>query len=191
VTVHLTPGGNTPLTADRPGLNRLQVGLGWNFPDGTAPFDLDACALLVQANGQVRGDTDLVFFNNPADAAGSVRYGGDSLDGAGHGDDEVLTITLDRVPAEIAKVVLCVTIHDAADRHFGGVDGAYIRLLNLDGGEELARFELQQDFTGMTAMLFGEVYRHNGAWKFRALGMGLDGGLRALVSSFGVKIADS
>jgi tellurium resistance protein TerD len=189
MTVRLSPGGNTPLTAERPGLRRVRVGLGWNFPEGSEPFDLDASALLVQSNGQVRGEDDLVFYNHPADAAGSVRYGGDSLDGAGGGDDEVVTINLDQVPTDISKIVLCVTIHESAGKDFGQVDGAYIRLEDLENGEELARFELQNDFTGATALLFGEVYRHNAAWKFRALGMGLEGGLRALISSFGVTVA--
>ncbi|WP_189066409.1 TerD family protein [Deinococcus seoulensis] len=188
MSVLLTSGGNTSITEHRPGLHRLRVGLGWKFPDDREPFDLDASALLVQANGQVRGDGDFIFYNHPADAAGSVRYGGDSLDGAGEGDDEVITIDLERVPAEIAKVIVCVTIHEAAGHHFGHVGDAYIRLQNLDDGEEIVRFDLDQNFTGMTAMLFGEVYRHNGTWKFRALGMGFEGGLRTLISSFGVAV---
>ncbi|MBB6018637.1 TerD family protein [Deinococcus radiopugnans] len=185
----MTPGANVPLTAERPGLSLVRIGLGWNFPEGTVPFDLDASALLVQPNGKLRGDDDLVFYNNPSDPALSVHYGGDNTDGAGEGDDERLTVRLDRVPAEISKVVICATIHDAEDKHFGLVDGAYIRLQNLEDGEELARFELQRDFNEVTAMLFGELYRHNGAWKFRALGMGFKGGLEAVVTNFGVQVS--
>ena len=188
MSASMSAGANVPLTADRPGLSVVRVGLGWNFPAGTEPFDLDASALLVQANGKLRGDSDLVFYNNPSDPALSVQYGGDSQDGAGDGDDERLTVRLDRVPAEIAKVVICATIHNAEDKHFGLVDGAYVRLQNLEDGEELARFELQRDFNEVTAMLFGELYRHNGAWKFRALGMGFKGGLEAVVTNFGIQV---
>ncbi|SMB77818.1 TerD family protein [Deinococcus hopiensis] len=188
MTIQLTSGNNTSLTANHPGLQRVQVGLGWNFPEGSEPFDLDASALLVQSNGQVRSDNDFVFYNNAEDIDMSVRYGGDSLNGIASGDDEVIVIELNRVPVEISKVVLCATIHEAVGRDFSNVNGAYIRLLNLENSEEIARFDLQENFLGMTAMLFGEVYRHNAAWKFRALGMGLEGGLRALVSSFGVNV---
>lgn len=149
------------------------MGLGWDArsTDGQ-DFDTDASAFLLAANGKVRGDSDFIFYNNLTSSDGSVTHTGDNRTGEGDGDDESLKIKLDAVPSDVDKIIFVVTIHDAQARRqsFGQVSGAFIRLVNDDNQTEVARYDLTEDASTETAMLFGELYRHNGEWKFRAVG---------------------
>ncbi len=192
MAVTLSKGGNMSLSKTDPALQRVMVGLGWEARSTTgADFDLDASAFLVQANGRVRSDDDFIFYNQLQSTCGSVQHTGDNRTGAGDGDDESLELALGQIPASIEKVVFCVTIHDADSRrqNFGQVSEAFMRLVNLDTGVELARFDLGEDYSTETAMIFGEIYRHQGDWKFRAVGQGFAGGLAALCGQFGVQVA--
>ncbi len=169
----------------------MRVGLGWDtrVTDGSA-FDLDASVFLLGDTGKVRSDADFVFYNNKNGGNGSVVHQGDNLTGEGSGDDEVVAVSLDQIPAEIQKLSFAVTIHDADARrqNFGMVSNAFIRVLNEAGGTEIARYDLSEDASTETAMIFGELYRHNGEWKFKAIGQGFAGGLGPLASSFGVNV---
>lgn len=192
MAVTLSKGGNMSLSKTDPALQRVMVGLGWEARSTTGTdFDLDASAFLVQANGRVRSDDDFIFYNQLQSTCGSVQHTGDNRTGAGDGDDESLELALGQIPASIEKVVFCVTIHDADSRrqNFGQVSEAFMRLVNLDTGVELARFDLGEDYSTETAMIFGEIYRHQGDWKFRAVGQGFAGGLAALCGQFGVQVA--
>ncbi len=192
MAVTLSKGGNMSLSKTDPALQRVMVGLGWEARSTTgADFDLDASAFLVQANGRVRSDDDFIFYNQLQSTCGSVQHTGDNRTGAGDGDDESLELALGQIPASIEKVVFCVTIHDADSRrqNFGQISEAFMRLVNLDTGVELARFDLGEDYSTETAMIFGEIYRHQGDWKFRAVGQGFAGGLAALCGQFGVQVA--
>lgn len=192
MAVTLSKGGNMSLSKTDPALQRVMVGLGWGARSTTgADFDLDASAILMQANGRVRSADDFIFYNQLQSTCGSVQHTGDNRTGAGDGDDESLELALGQIPASIEKVVFCVTIHDADSRrqNFGQVSEAFMRLVNLDTGVELARFDLGEDYSTETAMIFGEIYRHQGDWKFRAVGQGFAGGLAALCGQFGVQVA--
>lgn len=189
MAVSLTKGGNVSLSKEAPGLKKIVLGLGWDprKTDGKE-FDLDAMVFLTADTGKVRSDADFVFFNNKSSADGSVVHGGDNRSGAGDGDDETIAIDLDRVPADVTKIVATVVIYEGKERgqNFGMVDKAYIRVLNGDGGAEIARFDLSEDAGTVTAMIFGEIYKNGADWKFKATGQGYDGGFQALVQSYGV-----
>ena len=189
--VSLSKGGNLSLSKEAPGLKKITVGLGWQAraTDGQ-PFDLDASAFMLTAEGKVQSDAGFIFYNQPKSAEGSVHYLGDNRTGDADGDDEQITVDLDAVPAAITKVAFSVTIHDAVARaqSFGQVSNAFIRVVNQDGGVELARYDLTEDYAGETALIFGELYRHNGEWKFKAVGQGYNGGLAALAKGFGVDL---
>ncbi|MDO9140311.1 MAG: TerD family protein [Methylobacter sp.] len=191
MAVSLTKGGNVNLSKEAPGLNKIAVGLGWDAraTDGAA-FDLDASAFLVKMDGKVRSDSDFCFYNNKVVGDGAVQHQGDNLTGAGDGDDEVVKVELSKVPAELDKIVFSVTIHDAEARkqNFGQVSHAYIRICNEDGGAEIARYDLSEDASVETAMIFGEIYRVGTEWKFKAVGQGFAGGLGPLAASFGVNV---
>ncbi|GAA4019213.1 TerD family protein [Deinococcus rubellus] len=187
--VSLTKGGNVSLSKEAPGLKKISVGLGWDTrrTDG-ADFDLDAMVFLVNDTGKVRNDQDFVFFNNKTSSDGSVVHQGDNRTGAGEGDDEVINVDLDKVPADVQKIVVAVVIYEGQTRgqNFGMVEKAYARVLNGDGGAEIARYDLTEDGGTVTAMIFGEVYRNGGEWKFKAIGQGFNDGFQALVKSYGV-----
>lgn len=189
--VSLSKGGNVSLTKEAPGLKAIVVGLGWKprATDGQA-FDLDASVFLLNANGTVRSDADFVFYNNKTGGNGSVEHTGDNRTGDGDGDDEGVKINLESVPADVTKLVFGVTIHEADQRrqNFGQVADAYIRVVNQDGGAEIARYDLSEDGATETAMIFGEVYRHGSEWKMKAIGSGFAGGLGPLAKSMGVNI---
>ena len=189
MAISLQKGGNVNLSKEAPGLTKVIIGLGWDprSTDGAA-FDLDGSAYMLKADGKVRADNDFIFYNNLKSSDGSVVHGGDNTSGSGEGDDEKLTIDLSKVPAEIDKVSFCVTIHeaDARKQNFGQVSKAYIRCLNADGEKELARYDLSEDGSTETAMIFGELYRAGAEWKFKAIGQGFAGGLGPLARSFGV-----
>jgi tellurium resistance protein TerD len=189
--VVLTKGGNVNLSKEAPGLKNISVGLGWDTraTDGAA-FDLDASAFMLKADGKVRSDADFIFFNNLKSADGSVQHTGDNRTGAGDGDDEVIKIDLSRVPADVEKVAFTVTIYDgqARNQSFGQVNRAYIRVVNDAGGVEVARYDLSEDASTVTAMIFGELYRAGGDWKFKAIGQGFNQGLGPLAANFGVQV---
>ena len=187
--VSLSKGGNVSLSKEAPGLKTIRVGLGWDtrVTDGGA-FDLDASAFVLNAEGKVRSDGDFIFYNNKNGAGGAVVHQGDNTTGEGEGDDEVVMVHLDKLPPDVAKVNFSVTIHDADSRkqNFGMVTNAFIRVVNDAGGSEIARFDLSEDASTNTAMIFGELYRHGDEWKFKAIGQGFDGGLAPLAKSMGV-----
>jgi tellurium resistance protein TerD len=189
--VTLAKGGNVSLSKAAPNLTQVAVGLGWDARSTTgSDFDLDASALLCQ-NGRVLGDAWFVFYNNLTSPDGSVEHTGDNLTGDGDGDDETILIDLSKVPAHCDKIVFPVSIHDAENRgqSFGQVSNAYIRILNQADGQELARYDLSEDASSETAMIFGEVYRYSGEWKFRAVGQGYASGLRGIALDFGVNVS--
>jgi len=189
MAISLQKGGNVNLSKEAPNLTKVIVGLGWDprATDGAA-FDLDASAFLQKNDGKVRGDADFVFYNNLKSTDGSVIHLGDNTTGVGEGDDEKLTVDLARVPPEVDKISFCVTIHDADARrqNFGMVGKAFIRCVDANGEKELARFDLSEDSSVETAMIFGELYRAGADWKFKAVGQGFKGGLGPLARSFGV-----
>ncbi|QOY92781.1 TerD family protein [Massilia sp. UMI-21] len=189
MAISLQKGGNVNLSKEAPGLKKVVIGLGWDprATDGAA-FDLDGSAYLLKNDGKVRGDLDFIFYNNLKSSDGAVVHAGDNLTGGGDGDDEKITVDLGAVPADIERISFAVTIHDAEARrqNFGMVAQAYIRCLNADGNAELARYDLSEDGSIETAMIFGELYRYGGEWKFRAIGQGFKGGLGPLARSYGV-----
>ncbi len=192
--VSLQKGGNVNLSRDNPGLKSINVGLGWDVRSSSGTdFDLDAVAFLLTEFSdrfKVRSDTDFIFYNNLVSTCGSVRHMGDNTTGVGEGDDEVIEISLDRVPPDVVKIRVCVTINeaDARRQNFGMVSGAFMRVVNNDDGVELARFDLSEDASVETAMVFGEVYLHGGEWKFKAVGQGFAGGLTTLAKECGVSL---
>lgn len=189
--VSLQKGGNVNLSKEAPGLSEVIVGLGWDprATDGQE-FDLDASAFLLKPDGKVTSDAGFVFYNNAKSEDGSVQHTGDNKSGAGEGDDESINVSLAKVSAGIDKVAFTVTIHDAEARRqsFGMVGNAYIRVVNKADGKELARYDLTEDGSTETAMIFGELYRNGTDWKFRAVGQGFKGGLGPLAKNFGVNV---
>jgi tellurium resistance protein TerD len=189
--VSLAKGGNVSLTKAAPNLTAVLVGLGWDVRSTTgADFDLDASALLLDASGKVPSDRHFVFFNNLTSPDGSVEHTGDNLTGEGEGDDEVVKVSLTTVPAECERIVFPVSIYDADNRGqtFGQVRNAFIRIVDQSNGTELARYDLSEDASTETAMVFGELYRHQSEWKFRAVGQGYASGLAGIAMDFGVNV---
>ncbi|MCX7067610.1 MAG: TerD family protein [Methylococcales bacterium] len=189
--ISLNKGGNISLSKTDPTLKNIIVGLGWDArPTDGADFDLDASAFMVKADGKVRSDSDFIFYNQMKSTCGSVEHTGDNRTGAGEGDDEALIVLLDKVPADIERIVFTVTIHDAESRkqNFGQVSNAFIRVVNKDSNNEVARFDLSEDASIETAMTFGEIYKHGSEWKFKAVGQGYSGGLAALARQYGISI---
>lgn len=184
-------GQKVSLEKVAPGKKEFLVGLGWDTraTDGQ-DFDLDASAFLLGENGKVKSEADFIFYGKETDAAGSVVYGGDNLTGQGDGDDETIMVDLSKVPGDVGKIALTVTIHEADLRgqNFGMVSNAFIRLVDKNTGEEVLRYDLSEDYSIETALVFAELYRHNGEWKFAAVGQGYEGGLAALAVSYGVDI---
>ncbi len=192
MAVNLTKGQKVDLTKGSPGLTKLLIGLGWdiNKYDGGASFDLDTAAFLLGADRKTTSDADFVFYGNLKHPSGSVEHLGDNLTGEGEGDDEQIKVNLAEIPASIEKVAFTATIYDAEARNqnFGQVSNAFIRVVNEDTGEELIRYDLCEDFSIETAVVVAEIYRHNGEWKFNAIGGGFQGGLKALCQNFGVNV---
>lgn len=191
MAVSLSKGGNVNLSKEAPGLTNIKIGLGWDAraTDGAA-FDLDAVGFLLKADGKVLSDSSFIFYNNLTSECGSVVHEGDNLTGEGEGDDEAIRVDLVKVPADVDKFVVAVTIHEAEARNqnFGQVSNAFIRVLNGANNTEIARYDLSEDASVETAMIFGEVYRHGSDWKFRAVGQGFAGGLGPLAASYGVSV---
>jgi tellurium resistance protein TerD len=189
--VSLSKGGNVSLSKEAPGLTAVLVGLGWDARSTTgSDFDLDASALLCTDAGKVASDQHFVFFNNLKSPDGSVEHTGDNLTGEGEGDDEAIKVNLAGVPPEITKIVFPVSIYDGDKRgqSFGQVRNAFIRVVNQDGGAEIARYDLSEDASTETAMVFGELYRNGAEWKFRAVGQGYASGLSGIATDYGVNI---
>ncbi|MCB1711039.1 MAG: TerD family protein [Candidatus Riesia sp.] len=191
MAISLTKGGNVSLTKVAPTLTKMNIGLGWDVraTDG-APFDLDAIAFIQNNTSKVRSDSDFIFFNNKTSSCGSVVHQGDNLTGDGDGDDEVITVDLSKVPSDVDKLDVCVTIYDAATRKqtFGQVSNAFIRIVDAVSNTEIARYDLSEDGSTETALVFGQLYRHNSEWKFKAIGQGFAGGLAPLAKHYGVNV---
>ncbi|MDR1109526.1 MAG: TerD family protein [Deltaproteobacteria bacterium] len=191
MAVTLVKGGNISLSGEVPGLKSVFVGLGWDSRETEGDdFDLDASAFLLKADGKVRGDEDFIFYNNLTSSDGSVEHTGDNLVGGSEGDDEVIKVNLEAVPDVIQKISFTVSIYDAEARrqNFGMVSNAFIRIVNQLDNKEIVKFDLSEDMSTETAMIFGEIYRHKGEWKFKAVGQGYVGGLGALAQRFNVDI---
>ncbi|MFJ7974003.1 TerD family protein [Psychrobacillus sp. NPDC096389] len=188
--INLSKGQKIDLTKTNPGLKNVLVGLGWdtNRYSGGDDFDLDASAFIVDGNGKAFNEKSFIFYNNLQSEEGSVIHTGDNRTGDGDGDDEQLLVKLPLVPSVVQKVVFTVTIHDADERkqNFGQVSNAFIRIVNEDTNEEIVRYDLGEDFSIETALVVGEIYRHNNEWKFNAIGSGFQGGLAALINEFGL-----
>ena len=190
MAVSLSKGGNVSLSKEAPGLTAVTVGLGWDVRTTTGEeFDLDGSALLL-TDGEVSSDENFVYFNNLVSPDGSVEHTGDNLTGEGEGDDEAIKVTVTAVPPDVDKLIVAVTIHDAQARgqNFGQVENAFIRIVNDENAVEIARYDLSEDASVETAMIFGEVYRHGDEWKFRAVGQGYTGGLGPLAQSYGINV---
>ncbi|WP_295584091.1 TerD family protein [uncultured Oscillibacter sp.] len=191
--INLTKGQKVDLTKGNPSLSKIVVGLGWdvNVYDSGAAFDLDAAAFMLGANGKCPTEKEFVFYGNLSHASGSVKHMGDNLTGEGDGDDEQIVVDLSKVPANVERIAFTVTIYDAESRHqnFGQVSNAYIHIQDLVTGTDLIRYDLGEDFSIETAIVVGELYRHNGEWKFNAIGSGFQGGLAALCGHYGIEVA--
>ncbi|WP_110947033.1 TerD family protein [Pseudomonas bohemica] len=191
MAVSLSKGGNISLSKEAPGLTEIVVGLGWDArkTDGVE-FDLDASVFVTGENDKVLNDSSFIFYNNKLSADGSIEHLGDNRSGAGEGDDEQVNVKLTGLAADVKKLVFAVTIHDAEARKqsFGQVNNAYIRVVNKADGKEIARFDLSEDASVETAMIFGELYRHGAEFKFKAIGQGYAGGLKPLAEAHGVSI---
>jgi tellurium resistance protein TerD len=191
-SVSLSKGGNVSLSKAAPNLTAVTVGLGWQLRQTSgADYDLDASAIVVDDRGRVLSDGYFVFFNNLVSPDGGVHHLGDNLVGGGGGDDEQITIDLRLLTPQATKVVFAVSIYEADARRqtFGQVRDAFIRVVDTNTGAEIARYDLTEDASTETAMLFGELYRYGGEWKFRAVGQGYSTGLRGIALDFGVNVS--
>ncbi len=191
--INLSKGQKVDLTKGNPGLKSIMVGLGWDvnaFDSGNA-FDLDASAFMVGENGKCPSEKEFVFYGNLEHPSKAVHHMGDNLTGEGEGDDEQIQIDLTKIPANISKIAFTVTIYEAEVRrqNFGQVSNSFIRIVDESTNTELIRYDLGEDFSIETAMVVGELYRHNGEWKFNAIGSGFQGGLAALCGHYGIEVA--
>jgi len=192
MAISLSKGGRVSLSKEAPGLKKIKVGLGWdaNATDTGADFDLDASVFLLGVDGKVISDAHFIFYNNVKSPDGAVIHQGDNRTGEGDGDDEVIEIELDKVALEVDKIIFTVTIDEAGVRgqNFGQVNNSLIRIVNNDGGAEIAKYELDEDYSSETAINFGELYRKNGGWNFKAVGAGFNEGLAGFCKTYGVSI---
>lgn len=194
MAVNLSKGQRVALDKS---VTMAKIGLGWdtNRYDGGQDFDLDACVFLLGSNGKVMRDDDFIFYNNLTARNGAVTHTGDNRTGEGEGDDETILIDFSKIPQEIEKIAVTVTIFDADQKHqnFGQVSNSYVRVLKIEspddvGGEEVLRFDLVEEFSIETALVVCEIYRYNGDWKFNAVAAGYQGGLEALCRTYGVNV---
>jgi len=192
MAISLAKGANISLSKTAPELKNILIGLGWDArsSDG-ADFDLDASLFMLATNGKVSREEDFIFYGQLKSLEGSIEHTGDNRTGEGDGDDEEIKVFLEKIPTAVHRLAITVTIHEAITRkqNFGQVSEAFIRLVNIDNNIEIARFDLSEDYSTETAMIFGEIYRHNGEWKFKAVGQGYNGGLEAMCRQFGVDVA--
>ncbi|PLR98900.1 TerD family protein [Bacillus sp. T33-2] len=192
MSINLSKGQRIDLTKTNPGLVKAVIGLGWdiNSFDGGNNFDLDASAFLTDGNGKCQQDTDFIFYNNLKHPSGAVEHTGDNRTGEGEGDDEQILIDFSKVPSNVHRIAISVTIHDAEARrqNFGQVSNSFARVVNEETNQEILRFDLGEDFSVETAVVICELYRHGGEWKFNAVGSGFSGGLAALCRHFGLQV---
>ena len=192
--INLTKGQKVSLTKNKPGLSKVVVGLGWdtNKFDTGGDFDLDASAFLVEENGKISNQNDFIFFGNLEHSSGAVKHIGDNRTGEGDGDDEQIFVELEKIPSNIKRIVFTATIYEAEKRkqNFGQISNAYIRIIDQEKNEELLRYDLGEDFSIETAVVFGEIYENNGEWKFNAMGSGCQGGLEAVCINYGIDVAN-
>ncbi len=191
VSVSLTKGGNVSLSKEAPGLTNVVVGLGWDARTTTGvEYDLDASVIVAGADGRVLSDKHFIFFNNKVSPDGTIEHTGDNLTGEGEGDDEQVKVNLAGMAAEADKIVFMVSIYegDTKGQSFGQVRNAFIRVVNAADNKELARYDLSEDASTETAMVFGEVYRNGSDWKFRAVGQGYASGLTGIARDYGVNV---
>lgn len=190
---NLSKGQKVDLTKGNASLKHIMVGLGWdvNAFDSGSDFDLDASAFMCGANGKCPTEKEFVFYGNLEHPSGAVKHQGDNLTGEGDGDDEQIFVDLKAIPESVDKIAFTVTIYEAQERrqNFGQVSNAYIRIVDEDTNQELIRYDLGEDFSIETAIVVGELYRHNGEWKFNAIGSGFQGGLAALCGHYGIQVA--
>ncbi|EAZ88096.1 TerD family protein [Crocosphaera chwakensis] len=190
MVVSLAKGQRVSLEKVAPGLTEIFVGLGWDtkLTDGSYDFDLDASVFLLGSNEKLISDKHFIFYNNltSPDSSKSVEHTGDNLTGEGEGDDEVIKVNLQKVPSDVEKIVVTVTIHEAAERgqNFGQVDNAFVRVVNAKSNEEVIRYDLTEDCSIETAMIMAEIYRKNGEWRVNAVSAGYQGGLQALLDRY-------
>ena len=193
MSINLSKGQKVDLTKGNPGLKSIMVGLGWdvNAFDSGADFDLDAAAFLVGENGKCPTEKEFIFYGNLEHKSGAVKHMGDNLTGEGEGDDEQILVDLTKIPANVTRIAFTVTIYEAESRNqnFGQVSNSYIRIVDESSGRELIHYDLGEDFSIETAVVVGELYRHNGEWKFNAIGSGFQGGLAALCGHYGIEVA--
>lgn len=191
--INLSKGQKVDLTKGNASLKHIMVGLGWNVNafDSGSDFDLDASAFMCGANGKCPTEKEFVFYGNLEHPSGAVKHQGDNLTGEGDGDDEQIFVDLKAIPESVDKIAFTVTIYEAQERrqNFGQVSNAYIRIVDEDTNQELIRYDLGEDFSIETAIVVGELYRHNGEWKFNAIGSGFQGGLAALCGHYGIQVA--
>lgn len=194
MSVNLSKGQKVDLRKSDGGtLRKVVVGLGWDeakkkgfFAKKAAPIDCDA-SVFVCENGRLVSDKDIVYFGNLKHKSGAVCHMGDNLTGAGDGDDEQITVDLASLPASYDKIIFVVNIYQANERNqqFGMIDNAFIRIVDAETNQELCKYNLSENYNGMTAMVFGEIYRYNGNWKFNAIGQGTqDNTVRELAKRF-------
>lgn len=192
MAVSLSKGGRVSLSKEVPGLKNIKVGLGWdaNATDTGAQFDLDASAFLVGVDGKVLSDSHFIFYNNATSPCGAIVHKGDNRTGDGAGDDEVIDIDLSQVDSAVDKIIFTVTIDEAEARgqNFGQVNNSFIRIVNQEGEAEIAKYELDEDYSSETAINFGELYRKNGGWNFKAVGDGFNDGLAGFCKMYGVSV---
>jgi tellurium resistance protein TerD len=192
MSINLSKGQKINLSKEEPGLRRVIVGLGWdtNKYSGGDDFDLDASAFMIGDNGKVNNDLDFIFYNNLEHSSGSVIHTGDNRTGEGDGDDEEIIIDFSKIPTSIAKIGITVTIHDAIQRsqNFGQVSNAYVRIVNEESGREILRYDLTEEFSIETALIFCELYKYQGEWRFSAVGSGFQGGLASLCKNYGLDV---
>jgi tellurium resistance protein TerD len=190
MTINLSKGQRISLDKVAPGLVEIFVGLGWdiNITDTGVDFDIDASIFLLDSNEKLISDQHFIFYNNPTspEPEQSVRQRGDNLTGAGEGDDEIIDVNLKTVPADVAKIAIAVTIHEAEKRqqNFGQVQNAFVRIVNCQNEEEIIRYDLSEDFSVETALIMAELYRKDGEWRMNAVGAGYEGGLPALLNRY-------
>ena len=191
--INLSKGQKVDLTKGNPSLKKIMVGLGWdvNAFDTGADFDLDAAAFMLGDNGKCPTEKEFIFYGNLEHGSGAVKHMGDNLPGSGAGDDEQILIDLTKIPENVSKIAFTVTIYDADVRrqNFGQVSNAFIRIVDETTDSELIRYDLAEDFSIETAVVVGELYKHNGQWKFNAIGSGFQGGLAALCGHYGIEVA--
>ena len=190
--VTLNKGEKVSLTKGRPSLSKLKVGLGWdvNRYEGEEEFDLDVSAFVLKSNGRVGSDADLIFYNNVKHYSGCVIHGGDNRTGDGDGDDEIIQVDLSKIPEGYEKIAVVVTIYDAENRlqNFGMVSNSYIRIVDETNGEQILRYELGEESSSQTALVFGEIYKFKNEWDFKAIGAGFNGGLEKMCQAYGINV---